>query len=98
MRTQFSPYWTGTKISRTTKKTVQNGTSTAGGEVKTCVTRRLPGLTNPRAIHQVATPRACSSYEQLGYHISLSPFHQYSRIQELDSQSAGQGVSPHSVG
>ena len=38
------------------------------------------------------------SYERLDYHISWSPFRQHSRIRELDSQIARQGVSPDNVG
>ena len=54
--------------------------------------------TTPGAAPQLAVPHACSSYEQLGYHISWSPSRQHSRIRELCNQIARLGVSPHSVG
>ena len=59
----------------------------------------LPGSANySRCDFQASCAHACSSYEQLDYHISWSPFRQRSRIREIGSQSAQQGVSPHSVG
>ena len=53
--------------------------------------------TTPCAIHQLVIPHVQSSYEQLDYHISWSPSLQHSH-RRLGSQTARQGVSPHSVG
>lgn len=50
------------------------------------------------AIHQLVMLHAHSSYEQLDYHIPWSPSLQHIHNWRLGSQTARQGVSPHSVG
>ena len=58
----------------------------------------LPGSANySRHDPTASCTHAYSSYEQLDYHISWSPFRQHCRIREPDSQIVRQGVSPHSV-
>ena len=59
----------------------------------------LPGLAKYSERDPTANcTHAYSSYEELDYGVSWSPFRQHSRIRELGSQIARQGVSPDNVG